>query len=106
MTSLITALLCVFCGSLKGVPLAYDNIRILGPYGGIINDSGYIHMDVVADFIVFQPQKGQKLMVRVTVLSLVLVLFSYFWGIWNHNCLLNKKKPKTQNMCQIINNTM
>lgn len=62
-----------FSGRLKGVPLAYDNIRILGHYGDIVDDSGYIHMDIIADFIVFQPEKGQKLLVRVTVLSLLLV---------------------------------
>lgn len=56
----------MFSRSLKGVPLAYDNIRILGQYGDIINDSGYIHMDILADFIVFQPKKGQRLLVRLS----------------------------------------
>lgn len=58
--------------SLKGVPLAYDNIRILGQHGDIVDDSGYIHMDIIADFVIFQPQKGQKLLVRFTVSSLML----------------------------------
>lgn len=52
--------------SVKGVPLAYDSIKIVGQHGDIYDDSGYIHMDIVADFIVFQPKKGQKLLVRFT----------------------------------------
>lgn len=52
--------------SLKGVPLAYENIRIVGKHGDIYDDSGYIHMDIEANFIVFQPKKGQKLLVRFT----------------------------------------
>lgn len=74
----------MFSCRLKGVPLAYDNIRILGQYGDIINDSGYIHMDILADFIVFQPRKGQRLLVRLAVLSSVSVLLWYCWEIWNH----------------------
>lgn len=50
--------------SLKGVPLAYDNIRIVGQHGDIYDDSGYVHMDIEANFIVFQPKRGQKLLVR------------------------------------------
>lgn len=56
--------------SLKGVPLAYDNIRIVGQHGHIHDDSGYIHMDIEANFIVFQPMKGQKLLVRFPVPAL------------------------------------
>lgn len=57
------AMLCV-SSSLQGVPLAYDNIRIAAQHGDIYDDSGYIHMDIEANFIVFQPRKGQKLLVR------------------------------------------
>lgn len=39
-----------------------------------MDDGGYIHMDIIADFIVFQPQKGQKLLVRFIVSSLMLIL--------------------------------
>lgn len=46
--------------------MAYDNIRIVRHLGDIYDDSGYIHVDVEASFIVFQPQKGQKLRVRFT----------------------------------------
>lgn len=44
--------------------MAYDNIRIVRHLGDIYDDSGYVHVDVEASFIVFQPQKGQKLRVR------------------------------------------
>lgn len=95
----------MFCGSLKGVPLAYDNIRILGQYGDIINDSGYIHMDVVAEFIVFQPQKGQKLLVRfsfITHVSLVLVPL----GNLESQLPFELKKKNTTKYVPNKNNTM
>lgn len=44
--------------------MAYDNIRIVGKHGHIYDDSGYIHMDIEANFVVFQPIKGQMLLVR------------------------------------------
>lgn len=88
---------------LKGVPLAYDNIRILGHYGDIVDDSGYIHMDVMADFIVFQPEKGQKLLVRVVVLSLLLVLFVRTAGsitAFSRKCRnLCAKYPRAEHSC-------
>lgn len=46
--------------------MAYDNIRIVRHLGDIYDDSGYVHVDVEASFIVFQPQKGQKLRVSFT----------------------------------------
>uniref|UniRef100_A0A1A8D5V7 DNA-directed RNA polymerase subunit n=1 Tax=Nothobranchius kadleci TaxID=1051664 RepID=A0A1A8D5V7_NOTKA len=58
-----------FSQSLNGVLLAYDNIRILGRNGDIYNDSGYIHMDIEASFIVFQPKRGQKLLGKVNKLG-------------------------------------
>uniref|UniRef100_H3BX99 DNA-directed RNA polymerase subunit n=1 Tax=Tetraodon nigroviridis TaxID=99883 RepID=H3BX99_TETNG len=73
--------------SLKGVPLAYDNIRILGQYGDIVDDGGYVHMDVIADFIVFQPQKGQKLLGKVNKLGVSHV------GCLVHGCF-NASIPK------------
>ncbi|XP_006636257.2 DNA-directed RNA polymerase I subunit RPA43 [Lepisosteus oculatus] len=47
--------------SLKGVPLAYDNIKVVGEHGHIYDDQGYIHMNIEASFVIFQPKKGQKL---------------------------------------------
>ncbi|KAK1879969.1 DNA-directed RNA polymerase I subunit RPA43 [Dissostichus eleginoides] len=35
-----------FSQSLKGVPLAYENISILGHHGSIYDDNGYIHMNI------------------------------------------------------------
>ncbi|XP_047461870.1 DNA-directed RNA polymerase I subunit RPA43 [Mugil cephalus] len=59
-----------FSQSLNGVPLAYDNIRIVGHRGDIYDDSGYIHMDIEANFIVFQPKRGQKLVGKVNKLGI------------------------------------
>ncbi|NXY86482.1 RPA43 polymerase, partial [Alcedo cyanopectus] len=47
--------------SLQGVPLAYDNIRVLGELGDIYDDQGFIHLNVEVDFIIFSPKKGKKL---------------------------------------------
>ncbi|XP_056374368.1 DNA-directed RNA polymerase I subunit RPA43 isoform X2 [Hyla sarda] len=47
--------------SLEGVPVAYDNIKIVGELGDIFDDIGFIHINVEADFVIFQPQCGQKL---------------------------------------------
>ncbi|XP_070778129.1 DNA-directed RNA polymerase I subunit RPA43 [Enoplosus armatus] len=65
----LEAELLKFSESLKGVPLAYDNIRIVGQHGDIYDDSGYIHMDVEASFVLFQPKKGQKLLGKVNKLG-------------------------------------
>ncbi|KAM7373102.1 hypothetical protein PAMP_007982 [Pampus punctatissimus] len=76
-----------FSESLKGVPLAYDNIRIVGQNGRIYDDSGYIHMDIEANFIVFQPTKGQKLLGKVNKLGVNHV------GCLVHGCF-NASIPK------------
>ncbi|XP_061884811.1 DNA-directed RNA polymerase I subunit RPA43-like [Entelurus aequoreus] len=54
---------------LEGVPVAYDHLRIVGQQGSIHDDSGYIHMDIQADFIIFQPTKGQRLLGKVNKLG-------------------------------------
>ncbi|XP_073437542.1 DNA-directed RNA polymerase I subunit RPA43 isoform X2 [Dendrobates tinctorius] len=46
---------------LEGVPVAYDNIKLIGELGDIYDDVGYIHINIEADFVVFQPQYGEKL---------------------------------------------
>lgn len=84
--------------SVKGVPLAYDSIKIVGQHGDIYDDSGYIHMDIVADFIVFQPKKGQKLLVRFTNTALdrfcysvaYQVLLSFGMSLASYNSCVNK----------------
>ncbi|XP_029942783.1 DNA-directed RNA polymerase I subunit RPA43 [Salarias fasciatus] len=76
-----------FSQRLNGVPLAYDNVRIVGQAGDIYDDSGYIHMDIEASFILFQPQKGQKLLGMVNKLGLSHV------GCLVHGCF-NASIPK------------
>ncbi|XP_071368606.1 DNA-directed RNA polymerase I subunit RPA43 [Centroberyx affinis] len=76
-----------FSESLKGVPLAYDNIRILGQHGNIYDDNGYIHMDIEANFVVFQPTQGQKLLGKVNKLGVSHV------GCLVHGCF-NASIPK------------
>lgn len=49
--------------SLLGVPIAYDNIRVVGELGDIYDDQGHIHLNIEADFVIFCPKPGQKLMV-------------------------------------------
>ncbi|XP_034747248.1 DNA-directed RNA polymerase I subunit RPA43 [Etheostoma cragini] len=83
----LEAELLKFSQSLKGVPLAYDNIRIVSQHGGIYDDSSYIHMDIEAHFIVFQPQRGQTLLGNVNKLGVSHV------GCLVHGCF-NASIPK------------
>ncbi|XP_019364099.1 PREDICTED: DNA-directed RNA polymerase I subunit RPA43 [Gavialis gangeticus] len=50
-----------YCDSLGGVPLAYSHVKIVGALGDIHDDQGSIHLHIEADFVVFTPQKGTKL---------------------------------------------
>uniref|UniRef100_UPI00398F1C5A DNA-directed RNA polymerase I subunit RPA43 n=1 Tax=Pristiophorus japonicus TaxID=55135 RepID=UPI00398F1C5A len=50
-----------FSESLQGVPIAYDKVRLVGELGDIYDDQGYIHLNIEADFVIFRPQTGQKL---------------------------------------------
>ncbi|XP_064023208.1 DNA-directed RNA polymerase I subunit RPA43 [Pogoniulus pusillus] len=47
--------------SLQGVPVAYGNIRVVGELGDIYDDQGFIHLNIEADFVIFSPKKGKKL---------------------------------------------
>ncbi|XP_015709358.1 DNA-directed RNA polymerase I subunit RPA43 [Coturnix japonica] len=47
--------------SLQGVPLAYDNVKVVGELGDIRDDQGFIHLNVEADFVIFCPTKGKKM---------------------------------------------
>ncbi|XP_035537318.1 DNA-directed RNA polymerase I subunit RPA43 [Morone saxatilis] len=76
-----------FSQSLTGVPLAYENIRIVSQHGDIFDDNGYIHMNIEANFIVFQPKKGQKLLGTVNKLGVSHV------GCLVHGCF-NASIPK------------
>ncbi|KAL7883607.1 hypothetical protein SRHO_G00012650 [Serrasalmus rhombeus] len=57
----LNAELLRYSNSLKGVPLAYDHIKVLEPHGNILDDQGFIHLDIEASFVVFKPRKGEKL---------------------------------------------
>nr|XP_057903360.1 DNA-directed RNA polymerase I subunit RPA43 [Doryrhamphus excisus] len=83
----LDAELLKYSTSLKGVPVAYDDIRIVGHHGGIYDDSGYIHMDIEANFIIFQPTKGQRLLGKVNKLGVSHV------GCLVHGCF-NASIPK------------
>ncbi|KAL6460462.1 hypothetical protein MHYP_G00304280 [Metynnis hypsauchen] len=57
----LNAELLRYSSSLKGVPLAYDHIKVLEPHGNILDDQGFIHLNIEASFVVFKPRKGEKL---------------------------------------------
>ncbi|XP_073486165.1 DNA-directed RNA polymerase I subunit RPA43 isoform X2 [Aquarana catesbeiana] len=46
---------------LEGVPVAYDNIKIVGELADIHDDEGYVHLNIEVDFVIFQPKCGEKL---------------------------------------------
>ncbi|XP_078394984.1 DNA-directed RNA polymerase I subunit RPA43 isoform X1 [Cetorhinus maximus] len=46
---------------LQGVPIAYNKVRLIGELGDIYDDQGYIHLNIEADFVIFRPKTGQKL---------------------------------------------
>lgn len=43
--------------------MAYDNIKVVGELGDIYDDQGFIHLNIEADFVIFSPKKGKKLVV-------------------------------------------
>ncbi|XP_030644859.1 DNA-directed RNA polymerase I subunit RPA43 [Chanos chanos] len=57
----LNAELLKYSESLNGVPLAYDNIKVVGQHGDIYDDQGFIHLNIEASFIIFKPKKGQRL---------------------------------------------
>ncbi|KAJ8267288.1 hypothetical protein COCON_G00124600 [Conger conger] len=57
----LNAELLKYSESLNGVPLAYDDIKVVGQHGDIHDDSELIHMNIEAVFVIFQPRRGQKL---------------------------------------------
>ncbi|KAI4885241.1 hypothetical protein NFI96_012604, partial [Prochilodus magdalenae] len=57
----LNAELLKYSSSLKGVPLAYDHIKVLGQHGEILDDQGFIHLNIEASFVIFRPKKGEKL---------------------------------------------
>ncbi|XP_063040915.1 DNA-directed RNA polymerase I subunit RPA43 [Engraulis encrasicolus] len=77
--------------NLKGVPLAYDNIHLLGHHGDIFDDQGFIHFNIEASFVVFKPKKGQKLEGVINKIGLTHV------GCLVHGCF-NASIPKPKEM--------
>ncbi|XP_040289626.1 DNA-directed RNA polymerase I subunit RPA43 [Bufo bufo] len=57
----LSAELLKYNAVLEGVPVAYDNIKLVGELGDIYDDVGYIHINIEADFVIFQPKCGQRL---------------------------------------------
>ncbi len=51
---------------LKGMVVAYSNVRIQQPYGVLMTSQPDIHFNVIAEFIVFQPERGSLLKATVT----------------------------------------
>ncbi|KAF6087083.1 hypothetical protein HJG60_019790 [Phyllostomus discolor] len=77
--------------SLSGVPIAYDNIKVVGELGDIYDDQGYIHLNIEADFVIFCPEPGQKLLGAVNKVS------SSHIGCLVHGCF-NASIPKPEHM--------
>ncbi|KAM5204166.1 DNA-directed RNA polymerase I subunit RPA43 isoform 2-T2 [Hipposideros larvatus] len=77
--------------SLLGVPIAYDNIKVVGELGDIYDDQGHIHLNIEADFVIFSPEPGQKLVGTVNKVS------SSHIGCLVHGCF-NASIPKPEQM--------
>uniref|UniRef100_H0X025 DNA-directed RNA polymerase subunit n=1 Tax=Otolemur garnettii TaxID=30611 RepID=H0X025_OTOGA len=77
--------------SLLGVPIAYDNIKVVGELGDIYDDQGHIHLNIEADFVIFCPEPGQKLVGRVNKVS------SSHIGCLVHGCF-NASIPKPEQL--------
>ncbi|XP_025320099.3 DNA-directed RNA polymerase I subunit RPA43 [Canis lupus dingo] len=77
--------------SLSGVPIAYDNIKVVGELGDIYDDQGHIHLNIEADFVIFCPEPGKKLMGIVNKVS------SSHIGCLVHGCF-NASIPKPEQM--------
>ncbi|XP_066531081.1 DNA-directed RNA polymerase I subunit RPA43 isoform X2 [Hoplias malabaricus] len=58
-----------YSNSVEGVPLAYDDIKVLGHRGDIFDDQGFIHLDIEASFVIFKPKIGQKLVGVINKIS-------------------------------------
>ena len=65
---------------LQGVPVCYENFKILQRSGSIINELPNIHFDVKVNFIVFKPSIGSKLVGVVNKIAVDHV------GCLIHNC--------------------
>ncbi|GCB74251.1 DNA-directed RNA polymerase I subunit RPA43 isoform X1 [Scyliorhinus torazame] len=78
-----------FSESLQGVPIAFDKFRLIGELGDIYDDQGYIHLNIEADFVIFRPKTGQKLV------GIVNKIAPSHLGCLVHGCF-NASIPKPQ----------
>ncbi|OCT75767.1 DNA-directed RNA polymerase I subunit RPA43 [Xenopus laevis] len=76
---------------LNGVPVAYDNIKLVGELGDIYDDLGHIHINVEADFVIFKPDCGQ------TLVGIVNKVAPTHIGCLVHGCF-NASIPKPPKM--------
>ncbi|XP_072365288.1 DNA-directed RNA polymerase I subunit RPA43 isoform X2 [Scyliorhinus torazame] len=74
---------------LQGVPIAFDKFRLIGELGDIYDDQGYIHLNIEADFVIFRPKTGQKLV------GIVNKIAPSHLGCLVHGCF-NASIPKPQ----------
>ncbi|TRY72873.1 hypothetical protein DNTS_021694, partial [Danionella cerebrum] len=58
-----------FSSSLNGVPMAYSEIKVVGKHGDILDDQGFIHLNIEASFVIFKPESGSKLVGVVNKLA-------------------------------------
>lgn len=54
----------------------------MGELGDIYDDQGHIHLNIEADFVIFCPEPGQKLMVCIFLLLFFVQLLNYV--IWKN----------------------
>ncbi|NXK95705.1 RPA43 polymerase, partial [Formicarius rufipectus] len=80
--------------SLQGVPVAYDNIRVVGELGDIYDDQGFIHLNIEADFVIFSPKKGKKLV------GIINKVAPSHIGCLIHGCF-NASIPKPEQMSAV-----
>uniref|UniRef100_A0A8C4R840 DNA-directed RNA polymerase subunit n=1 Tax=Eptatretus burgeri TaxID=7764 RepID=A0A8C4R840_EPTBU len=64
----------------SGALMAYGNIKLVKGCGDILDDQGVVHMDIQADFVIFNPKCDDKLMGTVNKVS------SSHVGCLVHNC--------------------
>ncbi|OQR98094.1 hypothetical protein ACHHYP_09215 [Achlya hypogyna] len=61
----LNLMLMKYCEPVEGVVLAFDGIKLLNPYGHIINETPYIHVKVATEALVFRPKAGMTLSANV-----------------------------------------
>lgn len=63
--------------------MAYDTVKIIKELGDIIDDCGAIHLDIEANFVVFQPKPGKKIVVCIYIYV--------YRSTWFGQCLRSSK---------------